>query len=172
MFSSWKASHTHPWIPWVTCLGPPCRLRGNICINLEKTCPETVPCCPPAPSVPHGSGWLVNYRGGILWTSSTHTHTHTQKKKEEEKNTHWHKNTHATESLMVLETQRSTTLPGRKRPRERDEGKGRRAASGSPLGISKIGLSLPGRCLFVSPRQRLKRERMKAARVEGQEQAR
>lgn len=40
-----------------------------------------------------------------------------------------------------------------------------------PLGISKIGLSLPGRCLFVSPRQGLKRERMQAARVVRQEQA-
>ncbi|CAB1446229.1 unnamed protein product [Pleuronectes platessa] len=40
-----------------------------------------------------------------------------------------------------------------------------------PLSISKIGLSLPGRCLFVSPRRGLKRERMQAARVERQEQA-
>ncbi|KAK9519406.1 hypothetical protein VZT92_022140 [Zoarces viviparus] len=40
-----------------------------------------------------------------------------------------------------------------------------------PLGISKIGLSLPGRCLFVSPRLGLKRERMQAAREERQEQA-
>lgn len=50
--------------------------------------------------------------------------------------------------------------------------KERRVASGSPLGIANMGLSLPGRCLFVSPRQGVKRERMKAARVEGQEQAR
>lgn len=57
------------------------------------------------------------------------------------------------------------------RARERDEGKERQGGSGSPLGISKIGLSLPGRCLFVSPRRGLKRERMKAARVERQEQA-
>ncbi|KAK2835426.1 hypothetical protein Q5P01_015910 [Channa striata] len=40
-----------------------------------------------------------------------------------------------------------------------------------PLSISKIGLSLPRRCLFVSPRQGLTKERMQAARVEGQERA-
>lgn len=46
--------------------------------------------------------------------------------------------------------------------------RGRWVASGIP----NMGLSLPARCLFVSPRQGVKRERMKAARVEGQEQAR
>lgn len=40
-----------------------------------------------------------------------------------------------------------------------------------PLSISKIGLSLPRRCLFVSSHQGLKRERMQAARVERQQQA-
>lgn len=61
------------------------------------------------------------------------------------------------------------------RARERARGRWREwGEEGSfrfPLSISKIGLSLPRRCLFVLPHQGLKRERMQAARVERQEQA-
>lgn len=53
------------------------------------------------------------------------------------------------------------------------KGKERWVASGPPRTprISKMGLSLPRGCLFVSPRQRLKRERVKAAKVGAQEEA-
>lgn len=78
-----------------------------------------------------------------------------------------HKNTYATGALMVLETQRSMPHPATKGKRGwKGEGKvGSIRSSPPPLRVSKMGLSLPRGCLFVSPRQRLKRERVKAAKV-------
>lgn len=56
------------------------------------------------------------------------------------------------------------------RERAKERGK-KRKKGGRPVasGIPNMGLSLPARCLFVSPRQGVKRERMKATGAEEQE---
>lgn len=80
----------------------------------------------------------------------------------EKSNTHKQENAHTIVALMVPEGQRSSALPWSKKVR--DAGKKRRCESVPSASISKIGLSLPGRCLFVSLRRGLKKKRMQAAR--------
>lgn len=75
---------------------------------------------------------------------------------------------------MVLEAPSSAALPWRRSERGREMKATRGGEAGSirsrppPRRLKKIGLSLPGRCLFVSPRLGLKRQRMQAAREERQ----
>ncbi|KAK2907956.1 hypothetical protein Q8A73_009029 [Channa argus] len=72
---------------------------------------------------------------------------------------------------MVPEAQGSSPCEKEQESEMKGTGKGEAGSFRFPLSISKIGLSLPRRCLFVSPRQGLTKQRMQTARMEEQEQA-